>query len=64
MLKITWLGQSRYLFEPQDFKIIIDSYLSNSVEKVDSTKKRRMVINEECLNISVDVILITLPCST
>ena len=33
-MKITWLGQAGLLFETEKLTIMIDPYLSNSVEKI------------------------------
>ena len=33
-MKVTYLGQAGLLFEKRGFKIMIDPYLSDSVEKI------------------------------
>lgn len=33
-MEITWLGQAGLLFEKDNYKIMIDPYLSDSVEKI------------------------------
>ncbi len=33
-MKITWLGQAGLLFESNGIKLIVDPYLSDSVEKI------------------------------
>jgi len=35
-MKITWIGQAGLLFESGKVKIMVDSYLSNSVEKIEA----------------------------
>lgn len=58
-MKITWLGQAGLLFEIDDKKIIIDPYLSNSVEKLQPQNYRRQPIDERFLQIKPDIIVIT-----
>ncbi len=58
-MKITWLGQAGLLFEKDDFKIIIDPYLSNSVEKFEPNNKRRFEVDESFLKIKPDVLICT-----
>ena len=41
-IKIMWLGQAGLLFEKKDIKIIVDPYLSDSVEKI-NPKNHRLV---------------------
>ena len=58
-MKITWLGQAGFLFETDTKKILIDPYLSNSVEKIQSQNYRRKKVNESYLRIKPDIILLT-----
>lgn len=58
-MKITWLGQAGFLFETLNRKILIDPYLSNSVEKVQPQNRRRVMIDERFLEIKPDVIVLT-----
>lgn len=58
-MKITWLGQAGLLFEINEKKIIIDPYLSNSVEKQQPQNYRRQPIDERFLRIKPDIIIIT-----
>lgn len=58
-MKITFLGQSGLLFESGEKKILIDPYLSNAVEKLDSEKYRREKIDESFLKLDPDVIILT-----
>ncbi len=59
MMKITWLGQAGLLFETDGLKIMIDPYLSDSVEKLNPAKKRRVPVDDKFLKINPDVIICT-----
>ena len=58
-MKITWLGQAGLLFETAGKKIIVDPYLSDSVEKVNPKNYRRVPVDESFLKIKPDVIVLT-----
>ena len=58
-MKITFLGQNGFLIESKKSTIIIDPYLSCSVEKIEPQNKRRQPIDERFLDCSPDVIVIT-----
>ena len=58
-MKITWLGQAGLLFESNEIKIIIDPYLSNSVEAIQPHFWRRMPVDENFFKITPDVIVLT-----
>ena len=58
-MKITFLGQAGLLFEKGDFKIMIDPYLSDSVEKVNPKNYRRVKVAEGLFNIKPDVMIFT-----
>ena len=58
-MKITYLGQAGLLFEKNGFKIIIDPYLSNSVEKINPKNYRRVAVDESFLKIKPDVMIFT-----
>ena len=58
-MKITWLGQAGLLFEKDNFKIMIDPYLSDSVEKINSKNFRRIEISDSFFNINPDVMIFT-----
>lgn len=58
-MKITWLGQAGLLFEKDGVKIMIDPYLSNSVEKYEPKNYRRVPVNEEFLSVEPDVMIFT-----
>lgn len=58
-MKITWLGQAGLLFETNDTKIIIDPYLSDSIEKVNPKSKRNVPVDESFLKIKPDILILT-----
>lgn len=58
-MKCIWLGQAGLLFEKDGFKIMIDPYLSNSVEKINPQNYRRDPVNESFFEIKPDVMIFT-----
>ena len=58
-MKITWLGQGGLLFEKNGFKIMIDPYLSDSVEKVNPKNYRRVPVLESLFDIKPDIMIFT-----
>ena len=58
-MKITFLGQAGLLFEKNNFKIMIDPYLSDSVEKINPNNYRRQPIDETIFSIKPDVMIFT-----
>ena len=58
-MKITWLGQAGLLFDNGKTKIMVDPYLSNSVEKVEPNNFRRIPVKEAFLNIEPDFMIFT-----
>ena len=58
-MKITWLGQAGLLFDNGKVKIMVDPYLSNSVEKVEPKNFRRVPVDEELFNIEPDFMIFT-----
>ena len=58
-MKITWLGQAGLLFDNGAIKVMVDPYLSNSVEKVEPKNYRRIPINEKYLSVTPDVLIFT-----
>ena len=58
-MKITWLGQAGLLFEKNGFKIMIDPYLSDSVEKLNPKSYRRVAVDESLFEIKPDVMIFT-----
>ena len=58
-MKITYLGQAGLLFETEHAKVMIDPYLSDSVGKINPSKKRRLPIDESFFEIQPDVMIFT-----
>ena len=58
-MKITYLGQAGFLFEKDGFKIMIDPYLSNSVEAINPKNYRRVAVDESLFDIKPDVMVFT-----
>ncbi len=58
-MKVTWLTQSGLLFENGNARIMVDPYISNSIERNDQSKKRRVALDEKFLSQDPDIILIT-----
>ncbi len=58
-MKVTFLGQAGLLFEIDGKKVIIDPYLSDSVEKINPNNYRRQPIDESFLKIKPDVLVFT-----
>ena len=58
-MRITWLGQAGLLFEKDAFKIMIDPYLSNAVEKINPKNYRRTPVNQTFFDIKPDVMIFT-----
>lgn len=59
MMDITWLGQAGLLIEAADTKILIDPYLSDSVEAIQPHFFRRVPVDERFLKLKPDVIVLT-----
>ena len=58
-MKVTYLGQAGLLFEKDNFKIMIDPYLSDSVERINPKNYRRVPIDESFFSINPDVMVFT-----
>lgn len=58
-MKITWLGQAGLLFENEQTKIMLDPYLSNSVQKVEPKNYRRVAVDESFLKLKPDIMIFT-----
>ena len=58
-MKTTWLGQAGLLIEADSITVMIDPYLSNSVEKVNPTSYRRQPIDECYFSKIPDVMIFT-----
>ena len=59
MHKITWLGQAGLLFEHQGYTIMLDPYLSDSVEKINPANYRRVPVMESLFDIQPDMLIFT-----
>lgn len=58
-MKITYLGQAGLLFETDSVKVMVDPYLSNSVEKVNPKNYRRVEVDESFFEINPDIMIFT-----
>ena len=58
-MKVTWLGQSGFLFENSKLKIMVDPYFSDALGEKYPEKKRRFDVPTEYFDINPDVILVT-----
>lgn len=58
-MKITFLGQNGFLIESKNSKIIVDPYLSDSVELIEPQNKRRQPIEDRFLNVKPTTVIIT-----
>lgn len=58
-MKITYLGQAGLLFEKNGIQIMIDPYLSNSVEKANPKNFRRIAVDERFFEIKPDMMIFT-----
>ena len=58
-MKVTWLGQAGLLFETENKIIMVDPYLSDSVEKINPRNKRRVPVDKSFFNVKPDIIVLT-----
>ena len=58
-MKVTWLGQAGLLIETEGKKIVVDPYLSNSVEAIEPQNKRRVPVDARFLQIQPDILILT-----
>ena len=58
-MKIIFLGQNGFLIESKNSTIIVDPYLSDSVEKIEPLNKRKQPIDDSFLHIKPNAIVIT-----
>ena len=58
-MKITYIGQAGLIFETNGFTIMIDPYLSNSVEKINPASYRRVPVDERFFAVKPDVMIFT-----
>ena len=58
-MSVTWLGQGGFLFDFDGTIVIVDPYLSDSVEKIQPHNKRKVKVNSKFLEIKPDIIVLT-----
>lgn len=58
-MKIVWLGQAGLLLETSGKTIIVDPYLSDSVEQIEPHNRRRVAVNTDFFDIKPDIIVLT-----
>ena len=58
-MKITYIGQAGLLFESENTSLMIDPYLSDSVEKLNNNCYRRVAVDERFLRYKPDILLLT-----
>lgn len=58
-MKITWLGQAGLLVEKGSYQILIDPYLSDSVEKINPRNYRRVPVDPRFFEIKPDMMIFT-----
>ncbi len=58
-MKVTFLGQAGLLFEKSGFKIMIDPYFSDSVQKINPQNYRRVPVDEGVFEVKPDVMIFT-----
>ena len=58
-MKVVFLGQAGLLFEKNGFKIMIDPYLSDSVERINPRNYRRVPVDDRFLKITPDILIFT-----
>ena len=58
-MEIIWLGHAGLLFIKDDFKIMIDPYLSDSVKKINPKNYRRVEVDEAFFDVKPDVMIFT-----
>ena len=54
-----WLGQAGLLFKKDGFRIMIDPYLSDSVERIHPENRRRVAVDRTFFDIKPDVMIFT-----
>lgn len=58
-MKVTYIGQAGLLFEKDGFRVMLDPYLSDSVEKINPKNFRRVPVEESLFDIKPDVMIFT-----
>ena len=59
MNRIIWLGQAGILLEHNGYRIMVDPYLSDSVEKINPKNYRRVKVDTAWLDIEPDMMIFT-----
>ena len=58
-MKVTWLGQAGLYIETGGLRVLIDPYLSDSVEELEPAKHRRQPVEEWMLELEADALIFT-----
>lgn len=58
-MKITFLGQAGLIFRTDGLTIMVDPYLSDSVEKVNPASYRRVPVDESFFSVRPDIMIFT-----
>ena len=58
-MKVVWLGQAGLLLDFSGIKVMVDPYLSNSVEKINPRNYRRQPIDAHFFEIKPDILVLT-----
>ena len=58
-MKVTFLGQAGLLFQTGDMTVMLDPYLSDSVEKINPRHYRRQPVDKRLFDIKPDVMIFT-----
>ena len=58
-MRITWLGESGFILESGNTRILLDPYLSNSLGICDPAKSRILPVQENFLSLNYDLLLFT-----
>ena len=58
-MQVTWIGQGGLLFEHDGRRILIDPYLSDSVEKIQPQNRRRIPVCRALFDLHIDVMVFT-----
>ena len=58
-MKVTWLGQAGLWMETEGVRILVDPYLSDSVEAIQPHNRRRIPVDERFFGLKPHVIVLT-----
>jgi L-ascorbate metabolism protein UlaG (beta-lactamase superfamily) len=58
-MKSIWLGQGGLLIISGKLKVVIDPYLSNSMQEYDRSMRRRLRIDKRFLRVKPDLLILT-----